>query len=45
MKEQDYLAKKAAYEKAYGKPLKEGFEADDIAGWVGAEEPEQEAVG
>ncbi len=33
--ERDYALKKAAYEKAYGKPLDYGFENTDIAGWVG----------
>lgn len=31
----DYQLKKAAYEKAYGKPLTYDFEQTDIAGWVG----------
>ena len=30
----DYELKKAAYEKAYGKPLTYDFEPSDIAGWV-----------
>ncbi len=29
----DYALKKAAYEKAYGKPLTYAFSPDDIAGW------------
>lgn len=32
----DYELKKAAYEKAYGKPLSYTFEPNDIAGWTGA---------
>ncbi len=32
---QDYALKKAAYEKAYGKPLDYTFDPTDIAGWVG----------
>lgn len=32
----DYELKKAAYEKAYGKPLSYTFEPHDIAGWTGA---------
>lgn len=31
----DYELKKAAYEKAYGKPLSYTFENSDIAGWMG----------
>lgn len=34
---QDYLQKKAAYEKAYHKPLCYAFEKEDIAGWIAAE--------
>ncbi len=36
MCKKDYELKKAAYEKAYGKPLDYGFEPADIAGWLGA---------
>lgn len=36
MCELDYEQKKAAYEKAYGKPLCYDFEEDDIAGWMGS---------
>lgn len=35
MCQKDYALKKAAYEKAYGKPLDYGFENTDIAGWLG----------
>lgn len=34
MCEEDYAQKKAAYEKAYGKPLDYTFQNSDIAGWV-----------
>lgn len=34
MCEEDYAQKKAAYEKAYGKPLDYIFQNSDIAGWV-----------
>ena len=33
--EADYLAKKAAYERIYGRPLSYDFSPDDIAGWRG----------
>ena len=33
----DYMQKKEAYEKAYGKPLEYAFEPSDIAGWKGEE--------
>ena len=35
MCEADYLAKKAAYERIYGRPLSYDFSPDDIAGWRG----------
>ena len=35
MCEKDYALKRAAYEKAYGKPLDYTFESVDIAGWTG----------
>ena len=35
MCQRDYALKKAAYEKAYGKPLDYTFDPTDIAGWVG----------
>lgn len=31
----DYMLKKQAYEKVYGKPLEYTFESSDIAGWTG----------
>lgn len=34
MCQKDYLQKKAAYEKAYGKKLTYDFETEDIAGWI-----------
>ena len=34
MCKKDYELKKAAYEKAYGKPLTYDFSYDDIAGWI-----------
>lgn len=36
MMEKDYEQKRAAYEKAYGKPLTYDFEDSDIAGWIPA---------
>ncbi|MDD6095093.1 MAG: lysophospholipid acyltransferase family protein [Clostridia bacterium] len=35
MSEKDYALKKAAYEKAYNKPLTYEFDSSDIAGWLG----------
>lgn len=37
MMRRDYMQKKEAYEKAYGKPLEYAFEPSDIAGWKGEE--------
>ena len=37
MMRRDYMQKKEAYEKAYGKPLEYAFELSDIAGWKGEE--------
>ena len=36
MCERDYMQKKEAYEKVYGKELVYTFEEDDIAGWMGS---------
>lgn len=38
MCQKDYEQKRAAYEKAYGKPLDYTFRAEDIGGWVPPEE-------
>ncbi len=43
MRTRDYAEKKAAYERAYGKPLIYAFESSDIAGWIAEDRDEKGA--